>query len=220
MMRGFSKKAWPAYGCAIFYTLFLFSSIPFVRPFQKFVYNQYGKSYFGYFVLVAIVLCLIGCVFYLIKNADRGVSTKNYLWLAGVTGLYVYFTLKLWGCPEEAIHFLEYGLLSYLFYRALRHHVKDVTIYFTVAFIALFLGTIDEIIQWIVPVRYWDFRDVWLNFLSGGLLQLGLWKGIRPRIINKRVRPQSIWILSTIIGACIILLALCAPNTPSRMLMD
>lgn len=49
--------------------------------------------------------------------------------------------------------------MSFLFYWALRHHVRDVTIYFTVSFAVLFIGTIDEVIQWIVPDRAGSFRE-------------------------------------------------------------
>ena len=138
-------------------------------------------------------------------------------WLAGVAGLYAYFTLRLWDIPEEAVHFVEYGVLSYFVYKALLHQVRDVTIYFSAAFIILFLGTIDEIIQWIVPNQFWDFKDVWLNFLSGGLFQLGLWKGIRPGLITGRVTPKSVRILSGAVAASVILLGLCVSTTPPRV---
>lgn len=184
--------------------------IPHARSVQKFVYDNYGKNLFGYLVLIIVVLCLIGGILYLTRNTARGVSVRNYLWLVGVAGVYGYVTLKLWKHPEEAIHFLEYGLLSFLFHRALRHHVHDVTIYFTASFIVLFVGTIDEIIQFIIPSRVGDFRDVWLNFLGGALLQIGLWKGIRPESISGTIRLGSVRILSVTVVCCLILLGLCA----------
>lgn len=216
-MRKKNRGSVPNYSVAILYVLFIFFTIPFARAFQQFIYDHYGKSSFGYIVLGGITLCLIGGVFYLIKGADSGVSPKNYVWLAGVAGLYIYCTLQLWKRPEETIHFLEYGLLSFLFYRALRHHVRDVTIYFTVSFVVLFVGTIDEVIQWVVPTRVGDFRDVWLNFLAGALFQLGLWKGIRPRIISEKIQPGSVRILSVVVTGCMILLGVCASMTPPRV---
>ena len=105
----------------------------------------------------------------------------------------------------------------YLLYVALRHHVRDVTLYFSVAFIILFLGTVDEIIQWLVPERFWDFRDVWLNFLSGGLFQVALWKGFQPKNIVEKVTARSIQILSVAIAASLLLLGLCFSFTPPRI---
>jgi len=207
----------PHYGVAVLYALFIFITIPYVRSLQRFVYDYYGKSAFGYLVLAGIVLCIAGGVWYLIKSTGRGVTVKNYVWLVGVGCLYIYLTLRLWRCPEEAIHFLEYGLLSFLFYRALCHHVRDVTIYWTVSFIVLFVGTVDEVIQWIVPSRVGSFRDIWINFLAGGLFQVGLWKGIRPEIISETIRPRSVKILSGVVAGCLVLLGVCASLTPPRV---
>jgi len=214
-----NERTWQSYSYLTLYSLLIFLTIPWLRPFQKFVYAQFGKSAFGYFVLASIAIGSAWAIFYIKQNTNVGVSTKNYLWLAGVTCLYGYFTINLWKCPEEAIHFLEYGVLGYFAFRALSHQIKDVTIYFTASLISLFIGTIDETIQWIVPDRYWDFRDVGLNFLAGALLQLGIWKGIRPGMIVEKIKLQSIIILLITCASCIVLLGLCASNTPSRILL-
>ncbi len=203
------KKAWPSYTLAILYTLFLFLTIPYVRPLQKFVSINLGRSAFGYFVLITIGIGFIGTFFYLKHRPDRKISNRNYLWLTLVFSLYSYFTIRLWKAPEEAIHFLEYGLLSYLLFRALGCHIKDVTIYFVASFIIFIIGTIDEVIQWIVPNRYWDFRDVGLNFLAGALLQVAIWKGIQPKVISERVNTRSVKILSIVLVCSIITLGLC-----------
>ena len=132
-------------------------------------------------------------------------------------GLYIFFTLKLWEEPEEAVHFLEYGLLSFFLFKALSHQIKDKSIYITTAFFALFIGTIDEILQWAIPQRVWDFRDVGLNGLSGVLFQLVVWKVIKPKIISEKIDFKSLRILTSIIISCLILLGLCASNTPKRV---
>ena len=110
-------------------------------------------------------------------------SLQNYIWLLILTGLYIYFTLRMRKSPVEVTHFLEYGLLSIFIFRALKHHIKDKTIYFNTALIILLIGTLDEIIQWIVPGRVWNFKDVRLNVISGGLIQLAIWQVIKPKSI-------------------------------------
>jgi len=132
-------------------------------------------------------------------------------------GLYLYTTLKLWENPVEAIHFLEYGLLGFLLYRALKIRTKDVGIYFIAFLIGCLVGILDEILQWIVPFRYWDIRDVGLNALASGLFQVGLWKGIRPRGILPRIKLRSFRTVSIFLAANIILLGLCLSNTPDRV---
>jgi len=119
--------------------------------------------------------------------------------------------------PVEVTHFLEYGLLSILLFGALNHHIKDKTIYFNAALIILLIGTLDEIIQWIVPGRVWNFKDVKLNVISGGLIQLAIWQVIGPRSISEKINLKSLRIFSTAFACCLIILGLCVSNTPNRV---
>ncbi len=186
------------------------------RGIQRFVYNNWGREVFGYFVLAVLFIGSISLLYYLIfKLKIRAPS--NYIWLLSVAGLYVYFTLKLWKIPEEAIHFLEYGLLGFFLFRALIHNVKNKSIYFTATLFALLIGTFDEILQWITPQRYWGFRDVGLNGLSGGLFQLAIWKVVRPKIIYEKFNVKSLKIFTSIFASCLIILGLCVSNTPNRV---
>jgi len=123
----------------------------------------------------------------------------------------------LWNIPEEAIHFLEYGLLGFFLFKALIHHIRDKSIYFTATLVVLLIGTLDEIFQWTIPNRVWNFSDVGLNVLSGGLFQLAIWKVVRPKIISEKINTKSLKIFSSVFASCLIVLGLCASNTPSRV---
>jgi len=112
---------------------------------------------------------------------------------------------------------LEYGLLGFFLFKALNYNVKDKSIYITATLFALLIGTFDEIFQWIVPDRKWDFRDVGLNGLSGGLFQLAIWKVVRPDFIKGMINIKSLRIFTAIFSCCLIILGLCASNTPSRV---
>jgi hypothetical protein len=131
---------------------------------------------------------------------------------------YTYFTLKLWDDPEEAVHFLEYGLLGFFLFKALIHHVRDKSIYLTATLLALFIGIIDEILQWLMPQRFWDFRDAALNGLSGALFQLAVWKVIKPEVISEKMNSRSLRILSSAFISCLLIIGLCASNTPQRVI--
>ncbi len=166
--------------------------------------------------MVVLFIGAISLLYYLIfKLKIRAPS--NYIWLFIVAGLYIYFTLKLWKAPEEAVHFLEYGLLGFFLFKALIHHIRDKSIYVTATFLALFVGTIDEILQWMIPLRYWDFRDVGLNCLSAGLFQLAVWKVVKPKLISEKINAKSLRIFTSIFASCLIILGLCASNTPQRV---
>ena len=186
------------------------------RRIQIFVTNNWGRELFGYFVLIVLSIGAIYLFYYLIFELKIR-NPSRYIWLFVITGLYIYFTLKLWKIPEEAIHFLEYGLLGFFLFKALSHNIKDKSIFFTATLFALFIGTFDEIFQWIIPERYWDFRDVGLNGLSGGLFQLAIWKVMRPKFISEKFSAKSLKIFTSIFVGCFIILGLCVSNTPNRV---
>lgn len=196
--------------------LAIFLIVPFARTISIFVSTHWGDSLFGYLVLFVsggTFLVLLFVLFFRLKIR----SFSNYFWLSLVTSLYIYFTLKLWEVPVEAVHFLEYGLLGFFLFRALRFHMNDRCIYFIAFLSGSLVGTFDEILQWIVPLRLWDIRDVGLNALSSGLFQIGLWKGIQPRRIFPKIRAKSLKTLSLLLSINFVLLGLCLSNTPQRV---
>ncbi len=196
--------------------LAIFITVPLARKIQNIVTTLAGRSFFGYSVLFAAAatfLYLVYILYYRLKIR----ALSNYIWLMLISAAYVYFTLKLWANPEEAIHFIEYGLLGFFLFRAFRHHISDTSIYLAAFLSGALVGIFDEILQWIVPGRYFDFRDVGLNALSSGLFQLLLWKGVKPRLLQNKIRPRSIKIISVLLAATLLLLGLCLSNTPQRV---
>ena len=197
-------------------TLAIFFTVPLARTIQNFVATHAGRSFFGYSVLfaAAATFFVLGSILYFRLKIRR---YSNYAWLVLISALYVYFTLKLWANPEEAIHFIEYGLLGFFLFRALRHHIDDNSIYLAAFLLGTFVGTFDEILQWIVPGRYFDLRDVGLNALSSALFQILLWKGFRVKLPNDKIQLKSIRIISVVLAANLLLLGLCLSNTPQRV---
>jgi len=191
-------------------------TIPIARRIQIFVYANWGREAFLYFVLLCLAIGGIGLLYFLIFKLKIR-SPSNYIWLIICGVLYTHFTLRLRNIPEEAVHFLEYGLLGFFIFRALLHYVKNKSIYLTATFLALLIGIFDEILQWITPQRYWDFRDAELNGLAAGLLQIVIWKVIKPKEIAEKINPYSIRALSLVLALCILVFGLCASNTPGRV---
>jgi len=199
-------------------TLSIFIIIPIARSVRNFVEKHLSADFFGYSVICVVCIAFLTVIYLLwfrLKNRDF----PNYLWLAVIACVYIFFTLKLWERPEEAIHFLEYGLLGLLLFRGLRHHIHDKSIYLTAFLIGGLVGIFDEVLQWMIPSRIWDMRDIGLNALSCGLCQIAIWKGIRPKLPASRIRPKSIRTLSYFVVTIIILLALSLSNTPTRVKM-
>jgi len=209
------KKVMSSWIWVLLYSIVIFLSVPLGNTIQRFVSDYLRKEAFSYFVLFFIAVTFI-YIIYLLTFRLKIKSFSNYTWILIIAGIYIYFTLKL---PNtiETVHFLEYGLLSYLMFKALSNHIKNKSIYFTATLFVLLVGTFDEILQWITPHRMWDFHDVWFNALSGGLFQILLWKGINPKFINEKINAHSIKILTSTLAICIILLGLCVSNTPKRV---
>lgn len=73
----------------------------------------------------------------------------------------------------ERVHFVEYGLIAFLFYRArLRQGYGeagsggDISIVIIPLLLSFMVGTFDEWLQWFIPVRVGEAHDVFLNLAS------------------------------------------------------
>jgi len=183
------------------------------RSFQKLIYKSVGKEFFTYVVFFVIAAGLIS-VLYLFIFRLKIKSATQYISLIFCAGLYIYFTVQLGSHPEEAIHFLEYALLSFFVFRALSYRIKDWTIYVTAALLVMNLGTVDEFLQWMMPDRYWDYRDVGINFIGGAILLFAIWTGVKPPYISGPVKTHSIRVMVVIITLNLLFMGLCLSNTP------
>jgi VanZ family protein len=197
-------------------TLSIFCIVPVARAIQKFASENWGRAFFGYFVLAATAGAFLVALYILIVHLKIRAASR-YIWLIACAALYFLETLRLWENPEEAVHFLEYGLLGFLLFRAWRLSIPDKGIYLASFFTGSLVGTFDEILQWILPDRYWDIRDLMLNALAVGLFQVALGKGIRPKLESSRITPKSARIVSLIAGLNLLLLGACLSNTSGRL---
>lgn len=85
----------------------------------------------------------------------------------------------------ELFHFLQYGLISFLFYRAWRP-IGDLSVVFLPPLAALIVGTAEEWLQWFIPNRVGELKDVFLNLAAIGT---GL-------LFSVAVRPPERWVWS------------------------
>jgi len=213
IVENWNRKAWI---WTLLYAFLIFFTIPVTRKIQGFISASIGREFFTYYV-ISVVSCVfvVFLYFFIFKLKVKKIS--QYVWLFMCAGLYIYFTIKLKRFPEEATHLIEYGLLSYFVFKALSHRIHDWTVYITTILIVSFIGTIDEVIQWMTPRRYWDFKDIGINIVGGLLLQLIIWKGIKPDIISRPLNKLSVKILTIIISVDLIVLGLCLSNTPKAV---
>jgi VanZ family protein len=67
----------------------------------------------------------------------------------------------------ELFHFVQYGLIAFLFYRAWRP-LGDLGVLILPALASLIVGTVEEWWQWFIPVRVGEVKDVLLNLVAIG----------------------------------------------------
>jgi VanZ family protein len=95
-------------------------------------------------------------------------TVGRYAWLV-LIGLCYAYGLATIAYPEEKIHFIEYGILAFLIYRAMRLSLARPGAYIGAFFLTGISGWVDEGIQHLLPNRYYQLEDVLLNAVSGAL---------------------------------------------------
>jgi len=157
--------------CAWTFSIYL--SLPFSQAPTIFLRGQGLLTY-----SVAILFCLVGGIlFYLLWircGERRPWIYLLFVFVSGACGVLV----KMMSRPEETMHFLQYGVLGWLFLSALDGAVgassfwscSNAVLRFCLAALCVaLLGWLDEGIQYFLPSRVYDMRDVYFNAL-GGLL--------------------------------------------------
>ena len=187
--KGKASAAWVAVG---FWTLLIFLTIPLARQIRDVVSAQWGRSLFTYLVLFAIAAAVAALIGQAIRQRLH-LSARGLIWLALIAGAFLGYTLVLGKkSPEESVHFIQYGVLSVLVYRALIIKHRDISVYFSAAVICGIIGTVDEIIQWLVPDRHWDIRDIGINLFAAIMIQIAIAKGLRPAFIARHPHPDNL----------------------------
>lgn len=210
-------KAWAAWIAVGLWSLLIFLTIPLARHISALVSAQWGRSLFTYLVLLTIAVALVAVTGQVILRRLK-LSTQRLLWLALIAGTFMGYTLLLGKrSPEESVHFIQYGVLSILVYRALTIKMRDISVYFSAAVICGIIGTFDEIVQWLVPDRQWDLRDIWINFFAAAMVQIAIAKGLQPPYITRRPNPGNLRLLWRLMALAAAVLGASMFNTPERI---
>lgn len=186
------EPEWVSWLLVGLWTLAIFATVPIGRAVQELVTEHFGRPTFGVLTLVALAATAAVTIRNLVR---RRLPPASYLWLALVAAVVTGYTIHLWVEAEEALHFIQYGGLGVLAYRALCHRLRDVAIYPTAWMIGAIAGMLDEILQWLVPDRFWSLRDIWINFLGTALALLAIHLGLRPTIIAGPPSSASLRVL-------------------------
>jgi hypothetical protein len=147
-------------------------------PYVSQIRRAIRAAFPGHFVLVvgSIVGVLIGGALLAALARIRERRGLRYGLLAAAVVLGVGYSLATRdGRPDvdvvERFHFVEFGLVTLLFYRAWRP-LGDLSMLVLPVLAGLLVGTLEEWFQWFVPVRVGEMRDIFLNIaaIATGLL--------------------------------------------------
>lgn len=210
-------------------TLALFLFLPWANKVRKWLIGVTvsGDVHLGDVVLALGTLAVAAlCVVLLPRIVGRrpGRGRRIVLWVGAAVLLAGVGRSLQWA---EWFHPFQYSLLSLLALWALRPHFPAVTgdegqmlrdegIHFVAAAVGGLLGVLDEIVQWWLPTRVFDFRDVGVNLLVVVVVQVLAWRGVEHvarGAVSRRslVTGLRLWTLPGFLGF------LCASNSPDAI---
>jgi hypothetical protein len=141
-------------------------------------------------VLVALAMTLITAA---IRIRTKRVVRFGLIALAVTIGV-GYAWISRTGNPSidavERFHFVQYGVITFLFYRTWRH-VPDASRFVLSVLAALIVSVCEEWFQWFVPARVGELHDVLLNLwaiICGLLFSVAI---APPAASAARLGPES-----------------------------
>ena len=210
-----TEREWVSWLMMVLWSLLIFATIPVARAIQAVVVDAWGQQFFLYVTLIAIAAAA-GVTFRHLYRLGP-ISPMRLVLLAGVAVIFAAYTFTLRHNAVEAMHFVEYGVLGVLAYRALAHRMRDAGIYLAAALVGGIVGIMDEAIQWATPGRVWDLSDIWRNFFATALVLVGIAGGIRPPLIVGPPSPASVRRICRIAALAVLLLGASLFNVPTRI---
>jgi hypothetical protein len=171
------SPAWLA--AAIVASAVLVAVAPLVGQLSALLRDVTGGHYAAALKAIVVSLGALAVIIAVVSIRER--RLQRFSWLAAAVLLGVsYALLTRTGVPDvdaaERFHLVEYGFVAVLFYKAWRPSSDGAPIVITL--IAGFLvGTLEEWLQWFVPGRVGEAKDVLLNLISvvaGVLFSIGL----------------------------------------------
>jgi hypothetical protein len=178
---------------AVLVSIALVLGAPFIGQLRAALQSAFPAEYTRIVAAVVFALLAAAVVAALVRIKDR--RAVRYAALAAALVLGVgYSTLSRTGDPTvdvvERFHFVEYGLVTFLFYRAWRP-AGDASLLILPVLAGLLVGTCEEWLQWFVPARVGEMRDVFLNLwaiICGLLFSVAL---DPPERFTRTLRPTS-----------------------------
>lgn len=154
-----------AWALVIFMVTVLYTTLSLARAIWEFLlatfsYSLLCRSIASLFLLVVLLFLL----YLIFKVKERRLSP--YFFILSL-GLVTFYCTRPFPYPTQWVHFLEYALLAFLMFNALRHDVRGRDLYTYSALLVFCIGLGDEVLQSLLPTRAYENKDLLLNSLGG-----------------------------------------------------
>jgi arylsulfatase A-like enzyme len=155
------------WGVALAFIALVYSTVPFFPViWRRLTENTQGANrHIGIVLVVFVGIAVIARVWRRVRYSQW----VPYVALAAIFAAYGYLLAVFGRFPAERLHLLEYGLVAVLLFRALALDLSRHRAYFAGFCLTVFIGIIDETIQWVLPQRFFELKDIQLNAVSGAL---------------------------------------------------
>jgi hypothetical protein len=182
-------------------------------PFIGFVRSWIRASFPGQFARIIGGLLGVMALVALGAAAARIRDRRVPRYAAILTALVIaawYSLASAAGIPEvdvvQRFHFVEYGLITFLFYCAWRP-LRDPAILVLPVLAGLIVGTADEWLQWFIPNRVGEMADVFLNGVAIGCGLLFSLGANPPPAFSPALQPGSLRRIGRLAAAFVIAFA-------------
>jgi hypothetical protein len=170
----------------------LAAAIILSAPYAQEVFTAIGAAWPEQFRLIAngatAAPACIALLYGVARIRHRYLARYGLLVLAVIIGAgYVFIASPL---ITEKFHFVEYGVLGYLFYRVWRS-TGDMSVLVLPLVAGTIAGTLDEWFQWFIPVRAGEARDIVLNAAASVCGLLFALAVDPPERLALRLQPES-----------------------------
>ena len=168
MKHSLSKLKLRAWVFVWIYIAMILITLPLTPKFRDYLANFLSIEHLVNGSLLLVIGVSIG--FALAPKRTNLMKAFPYflIWACGMLGLMMLIPL-----PIERIHIPEYGLLAVFLFRTFRLSRKSTgDAYRSSCLWAVTIGVLDELIQHLLPTRYFAVKDVGLNALG---VIAGLW---------------------------------------------
>ena len=162
-----------AWRWVVLYTVLLLGSLPFTRGLLDALER---RNLSGLLAWLLLTVCIGGvvCLFLRVRRVEGTLRLRVVLRMLAFVALYLYALANATSLTVERVHFLQYGLLGVLCYRAVGEERPGWSAVLAALVAVYAIGCLDEIVQGFLAGRYFDRHDLALDVLAGALPILGI----------------------------------------------